>query len=133
MQSERISEEFNEVIKNIVSLALNFMADFVESCQTILFSYIVSHFYICYNVIRNLLCYSSTKNENPSEVGPRGFLFRFLWWLIPQAGHRLFITVQPFVDAMTHYTSHDSKYKTYYVIHSHTSFPYRWEAVTIPL
>lgn len=77
MQSERISEEFNEVIKNIVSLALNFMADFVESCQTILFSYIVSHFYICYNVIRNLLCYSSTKNENPSSRHSEGFSIPF--------------------------------------------------------
>ena len=73
------------------------------------------------------------KTKTPRAGTPRGFLFLFLWWLIPQAGHRLFITVQPFVDAMTHYTSHDSKYKTYYVIHSHTSFPYRWEAVTIPL
>lgn len=74
------------------------------------------------------------QKRKPLEPALRGVFYSvFLWWLIPQAGHRLFITVQPFVDAMTHYTSHDSKYKTYYVIHSYTSFSYRWEAVTIPL
>lgn len=60
------------------------------------------------------------QKRKPLEPALRGVFYSvFLWWLIPQAGHRLFITVQPFVDAMTHYTSHDSKYETYYVIHSH--------------
>ena len=43
----------------------------------------------------------------------------------------VFITIQPFVDAMTRYTSHDSEYKADYSIHILTSFPYRWEAVTV--
>lgn len=95
------------------------------------FSYIVRHYNICYNVIRSLLFYPSTKTKTPRTVIPRVFYSVFLWWLIPQAGHRLFITIQPFVDAMTRYTSHDSEYKADYSIHILTSFPYRWEAVTV--
>ena len=70
--------------------------------------------------------------QKPLEPALRGVFYSFfLWWLIPQAGHRLFITIQPFVDAMTRYTSHDSEYKADYSIHILTSFPYRWEAVTV--
>ena len=78
--------------------------------------------------------YYSIQVPKRTPLGPsfRGVFYSFfLWWLIPQAGHRLFITIQPFVDAMTRYTSHDSEYKADYSIHILTSFPYRWEAVTV--
>jgi len=51
--------------------------------------------------------YYSIQVPKQKPLGPsfRGVFYSvFLWWLIPQAGHRLFITIQPFVDAMTRYT-----------------------------
>ena len=78
--------------------------------------------------------YYSIQVPKQKPLGPSfrgGFYSFFLWWLIPQAGHRLFVTIQPFVDAITRYTSHDSEYKADYSIHILTSFPYRWEAVTV--
>ena len=68
--------------------------------------------------------------KNPRKA-LRGFFYSFLLSrLNPQAGHRLLVTIQPFVDAVAHYTSHDSDYKIYYIIHFHTSSLYLWEAVT---
>ena len=68
--------------------------------------------------------------KNPRKA-LRGFFYSILlWWLNPQTGHRLLVTIQPFVDAVAHYTSHDNDYKIYYIIHFHTSSLYLWEAVT---
>ena len=70
--------------------------------------------------------YYSIQVPKRNPLGPSfrgGFYSVFLWWLIPQAGHRLFITIQPFVDAMTRYTSHDSEYKADYSIHILTYNP----------
>ena len=73
----------------------------------------------------------STKAKNP-RTAFRGFFYSVLLWrLNPQAGHRLFITIQPFDDVVADYTSHDSDYKANNVVHLHTSSLYLWEAVTI--
>ena len=57
------------------------------------------------------------KTKNPRRA-IRGFFYSiFMWRLIPQTGHQLFIAIQPFVDAVTHYTSHNGDYKTYKAVH----------------
>jgi hypothetical protein len=49
-----------------------------------------------------------------------GFLFLFWVWkgLIPQAGYRLFVTVQPFDDVMANYTSRNSNNKRNDIFHA---------------
>ena len=61
------------------------------------------------------------QRKNPESVSDfRGFLF--LFWvrkgLIPQAGYRLFVTVQPFDDVMANYTSHNSNNKRNDIFHA---------------
>ena len=71
---------------------------FVELCRTILI------FAYCFYNIHMLQCHHkltmlfSTKAKNP-RTAFRGFFYSVLLWrLNPQAGHRLFITIQPFDD-----------------------------------
>ena len=54
-----------------------------------------------------------TTSESPRNGSSGGFLFRFwIWWLKPQAGYRLFVTIQPFDDVVAGYTSHRQRHKT---------------------
>ena len=58
-----------------------------------------------------------TTSESPRNGSSGGFLFRFwIWWLKPQAGYRLFVTIQPFDDVVAGYTSRTGDKKRKYQI-----------------
>ena len=69
-------------------------------------------------------CFEYT-GESPRNGSSGGFLFRFwIWWLKPQAGYRLFVTIQPFDDVVAGYTSRDSDNERENIIHN-SSPPFR--------
>ena len=55
-------------------------------------------------------CDLTTNKTKTPERQLWGFLFPFRRWkgLNPQAHYRLFVTIQPFDDAMANYTTHNS-------------------------
>ena len=66
-----------------------------------------------------------TTSESPRNGSSGGFLFRFwIWWFKPQAGYRLFVTIQPFDDVVAGYTSRDSDNERENIIHN-SSPPFR--------
>ena len=85
--------------------------------------YIVFEFCICYNANRQREMRSpcsSTSKQKPRCSSTGVFYFYFLVWkgLIPQAGYRLFVTVQPFDDVMANYTSRNSDNKRNDIFHA---------------
>ena len=63
---------------------------------------------------------SSTSKQKPRCSSTGVFYSYFLVWkgLIPQAGYRLFVTVQPFDDVMANYTSRNSDNKRNDIFHA---------------